>query len=107
MIQGARVEDERAVAHPFVAHFSKMKYRFSKTLPLKCSVLFSEMDIPPNYREDNGTSLKLFYPNLTGIVKRLAALDLDLKSLGTDAFTLYKGPKGEFYQVKFSFSGPL
>jgi hypothetical protein len=78
-----------------------MKYRFSKTLPLKCSVLFSEKDIPSNYREDDGTFPKSFFSRLTGIVKWLATLDLDLKSLGDGAFTLYRGTKGDFYQVKF------
>lgn len=37
-------------------------------------------------------------------VKRLCTLELNLKDLPDGAFTLFKGPKGEFHQARFDLA---
>ena len=57
-IQGTRVEDEKIVRQSFVAHYSKMKFRLRRNLPLKCSVFICEEDNPPHYKNEKGTAHK-------------------------------------------------
>jgi hypothetical protein len=99
--QGARVEDERAVRHSFVQHYSKWSYQLHRKLPLKCAVFICSSPNPPEYRDESGTSSLAYTQSLMEPVQRVCTLELDLKKLPEGAFTLYKGNKGRYFQAKF------
>jgi hypothetical protein len=73
-------------------------------IPQYCELLIcDDNDNPaPKFRDKSGTISYLAAQVLTGLVRRLADLEVDLKSLPPSAFKLYSGNRGNFYQCQFS-----